>query len=173
MAQDNHLDERFFEYPFEELNKIINTSRYHRHPSAEVLRKYVQGLIPDEGDLWESSQSASAEIPADWLEGNRGWTLSAVSLHVLSCKRCRRRVAAIRSVEDRRLRMEKILPKWRGIQKALVSLWLRPSLLRQSTALLILAVLMAILLVFLSQPPPSTSPPIHFEKGRISGSGLG
>ena len=168
---------RSFERSLRELDQALQRgARYRRHPPEGVLRRYVQGGLPDPdsdpGNALPRAIHGEADL-LSWLEGERGWSLTVVSLHVVSCRRCRRRVALLRRLETRRRQLEGLLPKWKGIQRTLTFLLLRPSWLRSSTAVLLVVALAALLFLFLAQPPPSTSPPIHPEKERISGSGLG
>ena len=170
---------RSFERSLRELDQALQRgARYRRHPPEGILRRYVQGALPDSdsdpgtGNALPRAIHGEADL-LGWLEGRQGWPLTVVSLHVLSCRRCRQRVALLRRLETRRRQLEGLLPKWKGIQRTLTFLLLRPSWLRPSTAVLLVAALAALLFLFLAQPPPSTSPPIHPEKERISGSGLG
>jgi len=168
-----HREGRSFERSLKELDQALQRgARYRRHPPEGVLRRYVQGALPDHPEL-DPGHALPRAIRSEadllgWLEGGQGWPLTVVSLHVISCRRCRRRVALLRRLETRRRQLERFLPKWKGIH-----LLLRPSWLRSSTAVLLVVALATLLFLFLSQPPPSTSPPIHPEKERISGSGLG
>ena len=75
------------------------------HPPERILRRYLRRRLPDEGRL-------SAEVDR-LLSPKRAerWTLTAVSLHVATCRECRARLAELRAAGSRR---RSPIPRLRG-----------------------------------------------------------
>jgi hypothetical protein len=152
-------EDRFFQVPFRGLDQILEGVKYECHPGDALLYDYIsaQGAIGVEEET--ELQISRADEVASWLEGKRGWSRSALSLHILSCRRCREHVESLRARE--KLERSKVSP-WQALVE-LALLIKGSSLLRRSTAvaLILLAAAAIIVLLYPSVPPSPT--PIYLE----------
>lgn len=65
------------------------------HPPDQVLRRYLQRRLPDEDRFSEEITRLLADTRSE-----EHWTLTAVSLHVATCRECAARVAQIRAAAN-------------------------------------------------------------------------
>lgn len=69
----------------------LEERRYSEHPSAWVIRRYVQRRLPEGRDFVAEVQHLLTQSVG------RQWTLSEVSLHVATCTECAHEVAQLRA----------------------------------------------------------------------------
>lgn len=84
------MDEEFFREMFRRPAEM----EYSYHPSERVLRAYLSGAL---GDEWHFDREFLPKLRRADLDGD--WGLSEVSLHLLTCSHCAKRVAQLREEE--------------------------------------------------------------------------
>ena len=78
---------------FEKLQKLGTQSlRYERHPPPQVLRRYVQGKLP------ERLPSPKTVTHLERGEPEEEWSDVAVAVHVRTCEQCARYVADLHRI---------------------------------------------------------------------------
>jgi len=156
-------EDRFFQIPFRGLDQILKGVKYDSHPADAILYDYISGAVGVEGVELHISQPDEISW---WLEGKRRWTRSALSLHILSCERCRERVESIRA--KGRPKVAKRVPPWEAFIESIPVI-----LLRRSTAIALILLLLAAIIILLYPSKPPVPIPIYFEDkiGQLKGVG--
>jgi len=95
---------------FADLFGELKEQSYRDHPPDRVLRRYVRRRLLD-------GERFSEEVERLLAEGKGGrWTLTTVSFHVATCRRCAARVAQLRAGvspwQARRKNPTTLLPRW-------------------------------------------------------------
>lgn len=114
------MDEEFFREMFRKPAGM----EYSYHPPERVLRAYLSGTL---GDEWHFDREFLPRFRRADLDGD--WGLSEVSLHLLTCSHCAKRVAQLRAREIMALEESPLFLNW---LRALVRLggrlssWLSP-----------------------------------------------
>lgn len=163
MAEDVHKDE-FLSLPFQGLEGIKSRIAYEVHPPDGLLMSYLEGALEDKGP-----PQRAEELDA-WLEGRRGWNLPALSLHVLTCGRCGRRMEGLRADTARERRgVER--PLWQELVDV-VSDVIRSRAVKRVAFASMLAALVVTLVMLFDRPEPPTQE-IFFEPHEIHRAGVG
>jgi len=73
----------------------LEEQSYSDHPPERVLRRYLRWRLPDRDRFSEEITRLLADTRSE-----ERWTLTAVSLHVATCRECAARVARIRAATN-------------------------------------------------------------------------
>ena len=140
-------------------NRISLDFQYENHPDEISLDRYVHGA------LLSTSSPTMSEVQdvAAWLDGHHGWSVSAISLHALSCAKCRESILDLREAYERNHSHQGV-SLWQLLQEIPQRIWDLGALKRSAVAVGIAVLLMGGVLVGdLMINPPGAGPPCPAE----------
>lgn len=148
--KDGFEAERLAEFAnlFAGLAEASSQIRYSEHPDHEALRAYVTNQLPEDpmagraGPAFRNEQDFRA-----FLSGRPArWTRQFVSMHIVTCRKCERRVQQLRESQER-------VFTW--IRKPAADLWRRSWPVAIKAAATLAAIAALLWLVSIESPPPS------------------
>lgn len=145
---------------------------YQHHPDQSRLMAYAFSAD-------DSQETTSLSAPSDdlhaWLEGDSGWPTPAVSLHVLTCSICRRRIERIRSEQLAPSPTRRATPWWKPLVKGARGMLTSPRLRWVATAGVIGIVFLSLTLSLLPGNPPGSdeAPPLPVDRHEPQMGGIG
>lgn len=151
---------------------------YRHHPDRSRLAEYVSAGSPDTPDVEQLAQVPDGDLQA-WLEGRSGWSASAVSMHALTCRICRRRIELIREEQLAPTEEASTSPWWQQIQDTVGtvgSILTAPRLRRRVATIGVIGIIfLSLVLSLLPGSPPSSdnSPPLPVERHGPDGGSIG
>lgn len=145
---------------------------YHRHPDQARLHAYVSASQASTDTEPPLRQSDDLEA---WLEGASGWPAPAVSLHVLTCSICRRRIELIRGKELTSTASEAASPWWKPLADGVRGVLTSPRVRWVATAGVIGIVFLSLTLSLLPGNPPGSddAPPLPVDRHEPQMGGIG
>ncbi|MFB6285736.1 MAG: hypothetical protein ABEK03_04055 [Candidatus Bipolaricaulia bacterium] len=147
---------------------------YQHHPARSQLVEYVSAVTVDTPEVETLAEAPDGDLHA-WLEGASGWSASAVSLHVLTCSICRRRVELIRQEQLAPSNEVSASSWWQPILDAVSKALAAPGLRRVATGGAIGIVFLSLAFGLMPSSPTDSdnNPPVPVERHEPRGGGIG
>ncbi len=99
------------EHKWDDFAGLFNASgrdlAHRKHPNRAILDNYLHGVCAtSQHDLPEASELST------WLAGEKGWTASAISAHILSCQQCTSQIKSLRIELEKKLAAKRQPLSW-------------------------------------------------------------
>ena len=156
-----------------DLERAAPDQRYQHHPDQTSLLEYLKTPTPS---VDEARPPAAATEDFDaWLQGAQGWSSSTISMHVLTCRICRRRLDLLRQEQLVRTDDTPATPWWKPMTDAIGHVLPTPRVRWAATIGVIAFLFFSLTLSLLPGNPPGGEdpPPLPFERHEPRGGGIG
>lgn len=156
----------------DDLERSARDRTHARHPDRSRLVEYVASTAPEADD---DPPLGSLEAFEAGLDGAAGWSASRVSLHVLTCSICRKRIHLIREAQLEPAASAPPTPWWKPIAAGIARVLTSPNVRWAATASVIGIVFLSLTLSLLpgNSPNVDEAPPLPADRHEPEMGGIG